>query len=34
MQKALEISREKKKSAPIFGKQKVYDGKTGIPFES
>ena len=34
MQKALEISREKKLSAPIFGKQKVFDGKTGIPFES
>ena len=34
MQKALEISREKDLSAPIFGKQKVYDGKTGIPFKS
>ena len=34
MQKALEISREKKMSAPIFGKQKVFDGKTGIEFEN
>ena len=34
MQKALDISRNKNLSAPIFGKQKVYDGKTGIPFES
>ena len=34
MQKALEISREKKMSAPIFGKQKVFDGKTGIAFEN
>jgi len=34
MQKALEISRKKKMSAPIFGKQKVYDGKTGIVFEN
>ena len=34
MQKALYISRNKNLSAPIFGKQKVYDGKTGIPFES
>ena len=34
MQKALEISREKKMSAPIFGKQKVYDGKTGVAFEN
>ena len=34
MQKALEISREKKLSAPIFGKQKVFDGKTGIAFEN
>ena len=33
MQKALEISR-KKMSAPIFGKQKVYDGKTGVAFEN
>ena len=34
MQKALEISREKKMSAPIFGKQKVFDGKTGVAFEN
>ena len=34
MQKALDISRNKNLSAPIFGKQKIFDGKTGIPFES
>ncbi|MFL2665585.1 MAG: DNA-directed RNA polymerase subunit beta [Dehalococcoidia bacterium] len=33
MQKCLSISRENNLSAPIFGKQKVIDGATGIPFD-
>ncbi len=33
MQKCLSVSRENNLSAPIFGKQKVIDGSTGIPFD-
>ena len=33
MQKCLSVSRENNLSAPIFGKQKVIDGATGIPFD-
>tara|TARA_Y100001936_G_scaffold121885_1_gene119164 strand:+ start:6340 stop:10347 length:4008 start_codon:yes stop_codon:yes gene_type:complete len=33
MQKCLSVARENNLSAPIFGKQKVIDGATGIPYD-
>ena len=33
MQEALKLSREKKISAPIFGKSILYDGRSGKPFD-
>ena len=33
MQKCLSVSRENNLSAPIFGKQKVFDGATGLTFD-
>ena len=33
MQLALKIAREEHISAPIFGKQTVYDGRTGDPYD-
>jgi DNA-directed RNA polymerase subunit beta len=34
MQEALKISRERNLSAPIFGKQILYDGRTGLQYDS
>ncbi|MCH7969610.1 MAG: DNA-directed RNA polymerase subunit beta [Chloroflexi bacterium] len=33
MQESLKLSREKNLSAPIFGKQTVYDGRSGLTFD-
>jgi hypothetical protein len=33
MQESLKLSREKNLSAPIFGKQAVYDGRSGLVFD-
>ena len=33
MQESLKLAREKNLSAPIFGKQTVYDGRTGLTFD-
>jgi len=34
MQESLEISRERNLSAPIFGKQEILDGRTGLKFDA
>jgi len=34
MQEALRVSRERNLSAPIFGKQLVHDGRTGLPYDA
>jgi DNA-directed RNA polymerase subunit beta len=34
MQESLKISRERNLSAPIFGKQILYDGRTGLQYDS
>ena len=34
MQESLEISRERNLSAPIFGKQEIFDGRTGLKFDA
>jgi DNA-directed RNA polymerase subunit beta len=34
MQESLTISRERNLSAPIFGKQMIYDGRTGLEFDA
>jgi DNA-directed RNA polymerase subunit beta len=34
MQESLTISRERNLSAPIFGKQEIFDGRTGLQFDA
>ncbi len=34
MQEALKVSRERNQSAPIFGKQLLNDGRTGMPYDA
>ena len=34
MQESLKVSRERNLSAPIFGKQMIHDGRTGLQFDA